>query len=1481
MGSEYNNSPSSLTATLALARAMAAYLPECLAADLLRSDPQDQNKLPNSLEVCHFEAVAMLVDIAGFTPLCEALSRKGREGAEQISTLINSLFSQILRQIQQHGGVIVKFGGDAFQAFFPVKHAVGWDEAIRGALQAAFDLQTVLLNYNELRLPGQTFRFYAKVGLSAGQILTFRIGNPDLHCDFQAAGSPFTQAAQAEQQAKKGEVIAHQEFLNKTPDINLELGTLRANCFPVLNYSSSSSSLAPALFNLSELSQPTLDNFILQAASFVPRPIYERLKLGYLSLPGEHRPVASLFVNFKGFDWTFDAGAPAHFQEYYLAVCEEVDRYGGNLNRVSSGDKGDLLHIIFGAPVTYKDSEEQALRCALALQQVARRFSFITGQRIGLSGGFVFAGEIGSPTRHEYTVMGDTVNLSARLMQTADDWTILLDSATASRLQRHFDFTTPYPVQLKGKQVPSYVCQVLQPHEAASPLPTPSYEALPVIYGREAELGQLATVCQATLAGKSQMLLIGGDPGTGKSLLLSYLAQDWRRMGGLVSQANIINYKRDAFKLWAQWLTQLFGLGNIKAELRGQQFSQAVTDLDPELAEWVPLWGELLNLEITEAAWLRSLDRLTRRQRLAELTPRLLAALAERQPLLLLCDDFQEVDIASLELLDQVLPAITPSRILVSLASRAGQTPALTRLQAGQLVQLSLQALSPTPVQQLIVYKLALKGMTIEPDDLERFTATVSEMSGGNPLFIEELINTWQAENLLEEVIKTTTPVASLSYNLQSLIMARLDSLPGQLREIMLVASVAGHQLTGEILKPLLSSEIFRGRDEAVSGLLEQLCTLDLLRPELASGHQSINIYRFRHTLFQQVAYDSLPFARRRVLHEEAGRYLEDRLTLSELNDALEQLAYHYERSNNSTKAVFYLVRSAERSARLFANQVALQQYQSALQILEQATGALLPGRSELLTGVGEVQAQMADFPAALESFHRALELTSNVLERARLEQRCSEVLLRATRYAEAVEAIQRAEKELEQLKTSRRTQVIPFRERLARAQLAELYSTILLRQAQFEPACQWAETGLGLLEGRSGQSLEAAIVKIKLYQALAGAAAMLQQMPRAQQALAKALRLIQKHENPLTSGLLQLRMAILAMQREQFRKAPQFFRLALPNIEKTGARDRLAHLLLPGGQTFLYRGEFELAKQWLERGLKLAEEVGTPYLICSGQYLLARVEKELGQWEQALDHYSRSAELAEKHGLWDRLAEFLARQGELLAYQGQSAQAELLLQQAITCAEQHQLPTTAKLCYRILAEIYYIEEGFDQAVPLLLKAGITTSGAATSNDRAFDTLRLAEWWALYKLSGKANLSLTTSADEVQRKAQESLLYFQTRNIKLFLPTAQRVNGMVALAQHRPLEAARYFKRGLLLARSTLNLPEQARLLAWRGRLKSLPHFEGSIPSVEHDLNQALALFERLGAQPELAQTRQRLEDLYQLKVTAPRGVGPKPILST
>ena len=230
----------------------------------------------------------------------------------------------------------------------------------------------------------------------------------------------------------------------------------------------------------------------------------------------ELKPVVSLFVQFHGIDYDSDPQIAERLQAYFALAQQIVARYGGRLNRLITGDKGSLLHIIFGAPTAIEEREIRATRCALDLQRECGSMPFISMQRIGMAGGRVFAGPVGGPVRHDYTTMGDAINLSARLMQNAADNQILIDTSVQSQLNIAFTISDLGQIRVKGKAEPIQVFAVLAFHETLA-----RQRPAPQIYGRDQERAQLRNLLANFQQGG--IVILTGEVGVGKTMMIAAL----------------------------------------------------------------------------------------------------------------------------------------------------------------------------------------------------------------------------------------------------------------------------------------------------------------------------------------------------------------------------------------------------------------------------------------------------------------------------------------------------------------------------------------------------------------------------------------------------------------------------------------------------------------------------------------------------------------------------------------------------------------------------------------------------------------------------------------------------------------------------------------------------------------------------------------------------------------------------------------------
>jgi tetratricopeptide (TPR) repeat protein len=421
---------------------------------------------------------------------------------------------------------------------------------------------------------------------------------------------------------------------------------------------------------------------------------------------------------------------------------------------------------------------------------------------------------------------------------------------------------------------------------------------------------------------------------------------------------------------------------------------------------------------------------------------------------------------------------------------------------------------------------------------------------------------------------------------------------------------------------------------------------------------------------------------------------------------------------------------------------------------------------------------------------------------------------------------------------------------RVLLAQLATLRSTKEFRQGEYQQALQWAEHGLHQIEAMRNEDPHVASTRIRLYQAVVTAAAMLGDHQRAQKVLNAALRLIQRYPNPVIEGELKLRRALLAMSAGKLAQAVRLFRQALPLIEATGTRDRVAYLLIPGGQTLTLRGQLEEAQQWLERGTRLGEEIDSTFLISSGLHLLGWLRLGTGEWDTAIACLQRGGQLAAQHELRDRLAMFMTFEGEICMYRGEYQRSEALFGQVMDLAQRYELTTSIITLQHNLAYSALMQGQLDIARTYRHDRTFTLE-TVQSYGQSLDLLSSAEWWAMLT-DASGGQALSAEIGPIATAAKNSLHFLQQHGYRFSLVFAYRINAMLAYQAGQYEDAYRLVNQGIRLAHQIGLEPEAARCAYWRARI--IHQQNPGARLILHDLHMAAEIFGRLGAQPELDQ---------------------------
>jgi len=556
-------------------------------------------------------------------------------------------------------------------------------------------------------------------------------------------------------------------------------------------------------------------------AAAAPAPLVEKMRAARIA--GERKVVTALFADVVGSttlaeqmdaeDWT------EIMNHAFDRISPSIYHYEGTIARLL----GDAMLAFFGAPVAHEDDPLRASHAALEIiaavkiyaEEVRRKHGIDFAMRVGLNTGPVVVGDVGSDLKYEFTAMGDAVNLAARMQSAARPMSVLISENTYRFMAPAFECTDLGQIEVKGKAEPVRVYEVLAAKAQPGRLRGLAGLESPMV-GRDAELQTLVKLTAATKAGLGRIAVIVGEPGLGKSRLIS----EWKTATGTNglqwAEGHCLSYGAGlAYHLLLDLLRSLIEVPAAASEEETRAGLQKLTQelFGEQAIEVYPYLGHLLSLELEGAALerVKALDpQALQAQYLAALR-RLLQTLAARDPLVLIFDDIHWADPSSTELLTKLLPLTAEARLLFCFITRPDHEAHGWKLVntarenfGASLTVLNLSPLSEADSRQLVSNLLEIESIP------EHIRAIILKKAEGNPFFVEEVIRmlidrgaivkqgeSWAAGKEIETV--------EIPDNLQGLLLARIDRLPDDVKRTLRVASVIGRQFAVRVLEQVLS----------------------------------------------------------------------------------------------------------------------------------------------------------------------------------------------------------------------------------------------------------------------------------------------------------------------------------------------------------------------------------------------------------------------------------------------------------------------------------------------------------------------------------------------------------------------------------------------------------------------------------------------------------------------------------------------------
>ena len=840
-----------------------------------------------------FAAAVLFADVSGFTALGERLAQHGQVGAEELAHLLNDCFGQMIDLIHHYGGEVTKFAGDAFLALWPVSE----DEVVRLSHAAQNELSKMAYRAAQCGLAMQRVlqkneaakkeNLSLQVGIGAGDVYSVHLGGVFDRWEFLLSGTPMVQISQAKDQATPGKVVLSPEVWS----------LIKSGC--------SGRFLKQGFVELKKVKKPVATKAaqlpILTPATkkgllaYIPAAVTTRLTSGHEAWLSEMRQVSVMFIKLPSYGTSIThpyARTLPKAQAVMQALQTKLYYYAGSINKLNVDDKGITLVAGLGLPpLSHKDDAARAVHAALEMQSALKELG--RPSAIGITTGYVFCGPIGNGRRREYTMMGNVVNMSARLMQAAEvnllaqkgrlntiKADILIDESTHNVIRQQIARGQELASQLSFERLPAIF---VKGKVEAVTVYRPNYRKVSrgrqhlakkiVCIGHEREQTALHNMLHSwkKLAPdkRKSLYFIEGEAGVGKSLIVEGLQKraNARQIPLLIGAGRALD-RTAAFHAWKPVFHQIFKLDDVfydPASLRAHVLGQLPTLQSergfPGLAlRLSALLNPVLPFDFQESELTRPMEEAERRR----MTQLLLLRLIENEvngrsksPCLLVMESGQWLDEDSWELLRLVNKRIPNLIIIVATRPLEEESLAVPLSNACQMLldsekaqRLSVSLLSPNEITALLCRKERIATLP------EVMTAVLASRTGGHPLYSEELLTHWHNCGLINktpnsfEVVSEPQALMSIPIpiRIQKAITGRLDNLPPLELLILKTASTIGVNFTlGELMARY---PITAERGQLAHGLahLEQLQLIRRVSPG------DFPAYAFVYGLVREVA---------------------------------------------------------------------------------------------------------------------------------------------------------------------------------------------------------------------------------------------------------------------------------------------------------------------------------------------------------------------------------------------------------------------------------------------------------------------------------------------------------------------------------------------------------------------------------------------------------------------------------------------------
>ena len=861
--------------------------------------------------VTQVEGTLCFIDISGFTALSERLAAKGRVGAEELTEVLGRVFGEMLELVAERGGTLLKFGGDALLILFE-----GPEHAMQAAC-AAVEMRAALRKATEIPTSVGKVALKMSVGLHSGSVHLFRLSGT--HRELIVAGPAPSHVNLMEGTADAGEILVSSDTRDLLPP---GAATVAKGDGWLLKWRASKAAACGIPIHF--------DDGIEIPGEYVPTALRAHLEAGVTD--SEHRMATVVFVKVLGIDDHIDDVGPdvtaRALQELVANITTIADEQEVTFLATDVDANSFKVILVAGVPTTSMDENGKALRAARSISDLTTPFDL----KIGVNRGHVFSGEIGSTERSTYTIMGDTVNLAARLMAAAPAGSVYASPEVVNGSTTLFATESVEPFHVKGKSQPVHALSL---GDETGTRTAREAQTLPFV-GRDTILGEVRSAVDAVADGTGGALAVTGPSGIGKTRTVDEALTE--------TSVEVIEVRAEPYgaanpyRPFRDPAREFLGIERADNDTMAGKLLETLRDVAPDVVPLAPLLGDIAQVDLPDTPESRAIDPQFRQDRAIDLFVTVLEAVRV-EPLIIVGEDMHWADAAS-------------EALIARLAKEAHSHPWLVIQTCRNLIQqdavttIVLDPLDDDTMRSLI--HAATEAAPLHPDAV---TAIV-QRAGGSPLFAVELL----------KVVRDTGDVDSLPTSLDGIVGSQIDSLEPLSRRVLSYLAVLGRSFRVSVAREFLDSQGV-DLDEATRSRLAEFLEED-----------GPNRLQFRHAMVRDTAYEGLSFRRRAALHLEAGEMVLD-ATEGSTDPVADILGLHFHLGGHHDRAWRYCCVAGDRMKERYANPEAAKQYERALESAAKVPSVSATDRRRVWVDLGEVRERTGAFDAAIEAFRQASRL--------------------------------------------------------------------------------------------------------------------------------------------------------------------------------------------------------------------------------------------------------------------------------------------------------------------------------------------------------------------------------------------------------------------------------------------------------------------------------------------------------------------------